>query len=110
MWVNVFVLCLLGLFKQSYVVGDCGCAEHGSAGSGPGFSSPQAAIKNSRREKILYVPCISLSPTKPDYLSVVDADPFSPTYSTVISRLCFPVHKVKDELHHFGWNTLVYQH
>ncbi|XP_037039375.1 methanethiol oxidase-like [Bradysia coprophila] len=103
MYALVIALSIFGFFIHgSVVVADCDC---GSSKSGPGFSSPQEAIKQAKREKILYVPCISLNPANPDYLSVVDADPSSPNYSTVISRLYFPVQKVKDELHHSGWNT-----
>lgn len=46
-----------------------------------------------------------MNSSNPDYLSVVDADPKSKSYSKVTSRLYFPVQKIRDELHHFGWNT-----
>ncbi len=76
--------------------------------TGPGFSSPQSAIIHHDREEILYVACISLDSSKPDYLSVVDVNPKSAKYGKVISRLYMPKQKVKDELHHFGWNTCEY--
>ena len=40
---------------------------------------------------------------KPDCLATIDADPESPTYSQVISRLEMP--GIGDELHHMGWNA-----
>uniref|UniRef100_S4RVK5 Methanethiol oxidase n=1 Tax=Petromyzon marinus TaxID=7757 RepID=S4RVK5_PETMA len=73
---------------------------------GPGFKTPLDAMKGPR-EEIVYVPCIyrNTGVDKPDYLSTVDVDPNSPTYSLsqVIHRLPMPC--VKDELHHSGWNA-----
>ena len=40
---------------------------------------------------------------RPDALTVVDLDPGSSTYGTLIGRLDMP--DVGDELHHFGWNA-----
>ena len=55
---------------------------------GPGYASPSEAIK-APREKLLYAIAIYTGTgiQKPDYLATIDADPKSPTYSTVISRL-----------------------
>ena len=39
----------------------------------------------------------------PDTMSVVDLDPGSPNYGTIVSALEVP--NVGDELHHFGWNA-----
>ena len=39
----------------------------------------------------------------PDTLSVVDLDPQSSTYGTIVNRLQLP--NIGDELHHFGWNA-----
>ena len=39
----------------------------------------------------------------PDALSVLDLDPASSTYGTIVGRLDMP--NVGDELHHFGWNA-----
>ena len=54
---------------------------------GPGFSSPQEAIK-SPKEKLLYTIAIYTGTgiQKPDYLATIDVDPDSPTYSQVIHR------------------------
>ncbi len=40
---------------------------------------------------------------RPDYLGVVDVNPASPTYASLVGRLDLP--HVGDELHHFGWNA-----
>lgn len=70
---------------------------------GPGWATPADAVKNAKREKLLYITCVQLDPTKPDYLATVDIDPESKTYSKVIHRLKMPY--VGDELHHMGWNS-----
>src|SRR3954454_21895245 len=40
---------------------------------------------------------------RPDSLQVVDLDPGSSSYGTVVNRLELP--NIGDELHHFGWNA-----
>lgn len=70
--------------------------------SGPGYPSPADAIKGPK-EKILYVPAIPVKEGIPDYLTTIDVDPSSPTYSQVIHRL--PMPNIGDELHHTGWNA-----
>jgi len=71
---------------------------------GPGYASPEAAIK-ADREKVLYAIALYTGTgiEEPDYLATVDVDPNSPTYSQVIHRLPMPY--IGDELHHFGWNA-----
>lgn len=75
-------------------------AQNCCTGTGPGYASPQDAIK-APHEKLLYLPCIVIG--KQDYLATIDADPTSPTYSSVIHRV--QVNSVDDELHHTGWNA-----
>ncbi|XP_066908576.1 methanethiol oxidase isoform X3 [Halyomorpha halys] len=70
---------------------------------GPGWLSPSDAVKHAERETLLYVACIQLDSSKPDYLSTVDVDPTSNTYSKVINRLKLP--NIGDEIHHMGWNA-----
>ena len=52
---------------------------------GPGYASPQEAIK-APREKIVYTICIytGTKVKKPDYLATIDVDENSPTYGEVI--------------------------
>ncbi len=71
---------------------------------GPGYSSPQEAIK-ADREKLVYTIAIYTGTgiEAPDYLATIDVDPESPTYSQVIHRLEMP--NIGDELHHSGWNA-----
>ncbi len=70
---------------------------------GPTYASPQEAMK-AERETLAFVPAINVGTgkNKPDYLTTVDVDPKSKTYSKIINRL--PMPNVGDELHHFGWN------
>ena len=80
-------------------------AENGkSECCGPGYASPDEAMK-APREKLLYTVALYIGTgiQKPDYLATIDADPESPTYSQVISRLEMP--GIGDELHHMGWNA-----
>ena len=71
---------------------------------GPGYASPAEAMK-APRELLLYTVALYIGTgiQKPDYLATIDADPESPTYSQVISRLEMP--GIGDELHHMGWNA-----
>ena len=71
---------------------------------GPGYASPQEAIR-APREKIVYTICIYTGTgiKKPDYLATVDVDETSPTYSQVIHRT--ELGSGGDELHHMGWNA-----
>jgi len=55
-------------------------------------------------EKLAYV--VTLNPSgdgRPDALAVVDVDPNSSAYATVVGRTEMP--NPGDELHHFGWNA-----
>lgn len=71
---------------------------------GPGYASPEEAMK-AEREKLLYTVALygGTGIQAPDYLATIDVDPASPTYSQIIHRL--PMPGVGDELHHFGWNA-----
>ena len=61
--------------------------------------------EGAARELLLYTVALYIGTgiQKPDYLATIDADPESPTYSQVISRLEMP--GIGDELHHMGWNA-----
>jgi hypothetical protein len=55
-------------------------------------------------EKLAYVVTLNTSGNgTPDALVVLDTDPESPDYGTVVGRLDMP--NAGDELHHFGWNA-----
>ena len=72
---------------------------------GPGYPTPLDAMKNGPREKLLYTVTVQPNKDEPhgDYLSTVDVDPESPTYSQVIHRTF--TNRKGDELHHSGWNA-----
>lgn len=78
--------------------------KNGSCCAGPGYASPEEAIK-APREKIVYTVCIYTGTgiEKPDFLATVDVDETSPTYNQIIHRT--EVGVVGDELHHMGWNA-----
>ncbi|KAH9409076.1 hypothetical protein TYRP_011351 [Tyrophagus putrescentiae] len=71
--------------------------------SGPGYSSPAAALASGPRETVLFVTCVRPHQRAPDYLATVDVDPGSPTYGTVVGRT--EMTAIGDEVHHSGWNT-----
>lgn len=54
-------------------------------------------------EKLAYVAMLNESASSPDAIAVVDVDPTSKTYATIINRIDMP--NAGDELHHFGWNA-----
>jgi selenium-binding protein 1 len=66
-------------------------------------TSPAEAMK-APREEFLYVACLheGTGVEAPDYLAVVDTNPESDRYGTVVHET--PMPKVGDELHHYGWN------
>ncbi|MGH8326772.1 MAG: selenium-binding protein SBP56-related protein, partial [Steroidobacteraceae bacterium] len=67
------------------------------------YPSPKLAAE-APAETLAYV--VLLTPEsngKKDALGVVDTDPASPTYGTLVGRLDFPTGG--NELHHFGWNA-----
>jgi len=54
-------------------------------------------------EKLAYVAAFSRPADKPDAIAVVDTDPASGAYGTVVGLTELPY--TGDELHHFGWNA-----
>ena len=64
--------------------------------------SPRLAME-AEPERIAYTALLSPDASRPDALAVVDVDPASSTYGTVLHRLDMP-HR-GDEFHHFGWNA-----
>jgi methanethiol oxidase len=54
-------------------------------------------------EKIAYVAALNVGNGKPDGIAVVDTDPDSELYGSIVHTLDLP--NVGDELHHFGWNA-----
>jgi len=66
------------------------------------YPSPRMAMK-APPEKLAYVAAFDPDRAKPDAMAVVDVDPASPSYATIVGQVEMP--NVGDELHHFGWNA-----
>ena len=66
------------------------------------YRSPRDAAA-APAEKIAYLATFSRPATSPDALAVVDVDPESASYASVIGFTELP--NTGDELHHFGWNA-----
>lgn len=64
--------------------------------------SPRLAME-AEPERIAYTALLSPDASRPDALAVVDVDPASRTYGSVLHRLEMP--NRGDEFHHFGWNA-----
>ena len=67
------------------------------------YPSPRMAM-DAPREKLAYV--LSFNPnsdSRPDAVNVLDLDPDSSGYGSIVGRLEMPY--AGDELHHFGWNA-----
>lgn len=66
------------------------------------YPSPRDAAE-APPEKLAYVAAFDRSAQRPDALAVLDTDPGSPSYGTVVGWTDLPY--TGDELHHFGWNA-----
>ena len=69
----------------------------------PTFYPSARLAADAPKESLAYV--ASFDPTRkiPDELAVVDLDPGSSNYGSIIHRV--PMPNTGDELHHFGWNA-----
>ncbi len=66
------------------------------------YPSPRMA-ERAPPETIAYVAAFDPSRRTPDAIAVVDVDPASAQYGTILSTTAMP--NTGDELHHFGWNA-----
>jgi methanethiol oxidase len=69
------------------------------------YPSPRAAMQ-APAEQLAYVAILNVGQNgarRPDALAVLDLDPSSSSYASLVGRLDMP--HVGDELHHFGWNA-----
>ncbi|MFG1707719.1 selenium-binding protein SBP56-related protein [Nonomuraea sp. M3C6] len=66
------------------------------------YPSPRDAA-DAPAEKLAYVAAFDRAAERPDALAVLDTDPSSPGYGTVVGWTDLP--NTGDELHHFGWNA-----
>jgi methanethiol oxidase len=56
----------------------------------------------NRQERFLYAATIAQSPTDPDFVTVIGADPRRSDFGRIVNRIDMP--NVGDELHHFGYS------
>ena len=68
-----------------------------------GATSPPADHHEDQQERYLYVATIAQSPTDPDFVTVVGADPHRSDFGKIVDRVDMP--NVGDELHHFGYSA-----
>ena len=66
------------------------------------YPSPRDAV-SAPAEKLAYVAAFDRAAEQPDAIAVLDTDPSSPGYGTVVGWTDLPY--TGDELHHFGWNS-----
>ncbi len=66
------------------------------------YPSPSSAA-SAPAEELAYVVTLNTDGQRPDALVVVDTNPASTTYGTLVGRL--DMTESGDELHHFGWNA-----
>ena len=66
------------------------------------YPSPRMAMK-AAPETLAYVAAFDPNRKVPDAIAVVDVNPKSKTYSSIIGTVKMP--NAGDELHHFGWNA-----
>jgi selenium-binding protein 1 len=67
------------------------------------YPSPKMAMQ-APKEKLAYVAVLNPNGDgRPDALAVLDVDPDSTAYGSIVGRVEMP--NVGDELHHFGWNA-----
>lgn len=66
------------------------------------YPSPRLAAK-APPEGLAYVAMFDPERKQPDAIAVVDVDPVSPHYASIVGQVAMP--HAGDELHHFGWNA-----
>src|SRR5688500_7754327 len=66
------------------------------------YPSPRLAMR-APPETLAYVAAFDPERKHPDSLAVVDVDPASPGYASIVGSVAMP--NTGDELHHFGWSA-----
>ncbi|CAN5707414.1 selenium-binding family protein [soil metagenome] len=69
----------------------------------PTFYATPSDAAGAPTEKLAYVALLDPARQRPDAIGVVDVDPASPAYGTLVGQADMP--DPGDELHHFGWNA-----
>ena len=78
-------------------------AAHDGAAADPTFYRTPQAAASAPAEELAYVAAFSRGGERPDALAVVDVNPRSAEYASVVGWFDMP--HAGDELHHFGWNA-----
>jgi selenium-binding protein 1 len=65
-------------------------------------SGPHTGHGGHTQERYLYVSTIAQSPTDPDFIAVIGADPRRRDFGKIVNRVDMP--NVGDELHHYGYS------
>src|SRR6266496_342098 len=76
---------------------------HGEHHADPTFYRSPRDAAAAPAEKLAYVAAFARPADKPDAIAVVDTDPESASYASVVGFTELP--NLGDELHHFGWNA-----
>jgi methanethiol oxidase len=69
----------------------------------PSFYASPTLASQAPPEQLAYVALLATREGQRDAMGVVDTNPASPTYATLVGRTDFP--HGGNELHHFGWNA-----
>ena len=69
----------------------------------PTFYPSARMAGSAAKETLAYVVSFDPSRQVPDSIDVIDLDPISTGYGSIVNRIAMP--NVGDELHHFGWNA-----
>ena len=77
--------------------------DHAGHHTDPTFYRTPRDAAEAAKEKLAYVATFARPADKPDGIAVVDVDPDSASYATVVGFT--ELTNLGDELHHFGWNA-----
>lgn len=69
----------------------------------PTFHATANLAMAAPAETLAFTVMLSPDGTRPDGLAVVDVDPTSDSYGTIVHQVIMP--NIGDEFHHFGWNA-----
>jgi hypothetical protein len=69
----------------------------------PSFYPSLRMAMKAPAETLAYVAAFDPTRKTPDSLAVVDVDPKSSGYGSIVEQVAMP--NAGDELHHFGWNA-----
>ena len=95
------VVALLAVVAAASARPEARATPAGSEQAGPGHSHPRKST-GRLQERFLYVSTVAQSPTDPDFIAVIGANPRRPDFGKIVNRVDMP--NVGDELHHYGYS------